>query len=242
MTSPATWAADFKSLSAFHAVSLAIFCGSIGVSLLLGRKWRGSPAERRLRLGWGIFIVLFQILTIVHWFLPANFEIQTSLPLHVCDLVVWAAALSMLTPSRVGRVLTYFFGVGLSTQGFLTPTLQVGYADLEYWLFWIGHTQIIGTGIYLIVVDGYRPSIRDLRLAIFVGLAYVAVMATFDALTGLNYGYVGPVTPDVPTLIDRLGPWPGRVFLLVGIVITLFVLMWGVWPLARRLRKATHPE
>lgn len=238
----ADWATSFSSFTAFHAVTLATFLAWIGLALLIGRRLRGTPGERTLRHGWGAFIVIFQLGTTVFWLLPSNFDLGRSLPLHVCDLVVWPAAFAMFSEARWPRMLVYFFGVGLSTQGFLTPVVEEGYADIRFWLFWIGHTQIIGTGVYLIVVLGYRPSGRDLVQAIAAGVAYVAAMATFDAWLGVNYGYVGPITPDKPTIIDRLGSWPGRVFILVGIVAILFTIMWGIWPVAMRVRAARTPS
>ena len=45
-------------------------------------------------------------------------------------------------------------------------------------------------------------------------------MLPFNAITRLNYGYVGPDQPIQPPALKFFGPWPGRVapMLLVAIL------------------------
>jgi uncharacterized membrane protein YwaF len=92
-------------------------------------------------------------------------------------------------------------------------------------LFWIGHTQILGSAVYLVAVQRWRPTIRDLGVAIVTTAVYILLVLPLDAALGVDYGNVGPGSS--PTAF--LGPWPLRVFWLLVLEGTLFVLMWLPW-------------
>lgn len=233
--------AEFHPFTLEHALSAGVCVALMFVAAVAGRAWRETPRERALRHAWGWMIVLVQGLALFWWFLPANFQFGASLPLHLCDLAVWAAAVAMLTERRWARTLLYFWGIGLSTQAFLTPTLDEGPGRPQFWLFWIGHTQIVGSAVYDVLVRGYRPRPRDLALACAVTLAYAAVTFVIDIAFGVNYGYVGQTSPDEPTIIDRLGPWPLRVVWMSLLVAAVYMALWAVWPLGERLRRGLLP-
>lgn len=236
------WLSEFRAFGPLHLASLVVWLGLLVAVVRLGWRWRDRPRERLLRRAIGVSILVTQSLAEVWWKLPANFDPRESFPLHVCDLAVWAACVAMLTDWRWPRTVVYFMGLGLSTQAFLTPIVQVGPAQVRYWLFWIGHTQIVGTAVYLLVVCRYRPGLRDYLLAVGLTAAYVALILPVDLLMGWNYGYVGPSVPDAPTLLDRLGPWPGRVVLMALMVWAVFTVMWLVpaWLEQRRSGATTE--
>lgn len=215
----------------------------------LGRCWKETPREARFRRLWGWTILVYQTFYCIWWLIPPQFDwnkpdFTEALPLQVCDIAAFLAGLAMVTHWRPWRTMLYFWGIGLSTQAFFTPVVQVGPAHSYYWMFWIGHTMIVGSAIYDIVVCRYRPSLRDLRLVILVSLAYGAAIFTFNYLTGFNYAYIGNRTPKAPTLIDKLGPWPHRVGILALIVMADYLLLWAVWPITRALtgRKLRDPQ
>lgn len=169
------------------------------------------------------------------WLSPAQFSWESSLPLHICDLGGLLASLALLTGSRTLTTLLIFWGLGLSTQAYATPVVRVGPGATEFWIFWESHTLIIGSAIYCIAVRGYRARWRwggrgkfpcgDVGVAFALTLVYLAVMLPLDVLTGWNYGYVGNTKPEVPTLIDKLGPWPWRLFPLAALVLAAFGLV-----------------
>jgi hypothetical integral membrane protein (TIGR02206 family) len=224
------WSESFRAFSAHHVV-VVLVCAGVMLSLcLLGRRWmrqdRTRPRERRLRVAWAVFIAAWQVAAQAWWLLPGNFVLDKSLPLHVCDIAAMLAPVALLTGWRAARTIVWFWGVGLSTQAFFTPVLAEGCADPEYWLFWVGHTQIVGTAAYLAAVMGYRPSWRDLALATSLSLLYAGAMVALNVSLGTNYGYVGPSKPERPTVIDALGPWPGRVTWLCLIGTGAMALTW----------------
>ncbi|MDX9910946.1 MAG: TIGR02206 family membrane protein [Phycisphaerales bacterium] len=229
-----SWLDTFHSFSLPHAIVVLAFILATGASCVLGRRWRGRPAERMLRLAWAWTTIAWQSAAVVWWLLPRNFDLYESLPIHVCDLAAWIAPLALLTQRRWLRTMLYFWGIGLSTQAFLTPVLQEGPTYLKFWLFWVGHTQIVGSAVYDLVVLRYRPTRRDFITAFTISLVYILAALAFNIAMHTNYAYVGNSAPDRPTIIDALGRWPLRVLWLSMIVTVLFLVLWLIWPAARR--------
>lgn len=233
------WLDRFHAFGTVHVVVVLVAAVLIAGSCMLGRRWRkhgpawGEPMLRGVwvgfTIGWQGFATLWYL---VHW------DLQDSLPLHVCDLAGWIAPLALWTQRWWLRALLYFWVIALSTQAFATPVVQDGVGRLQFWLFWIGHLQIVGSAIYDAAVLGFRPRFRDFLFAAVTLGAYGVVMLGFDLAFGTNYGYVGRSNPSAPTIIDHLGPWPGRVFLLYGLALIAMALTWVVWPLCARMAGA----
>ncbi|MEM7628066.1 MAG: TIGR02206 family membrane protein [Planctomycetota bacterium] len=224
--------AEFHAFSLHHAVVIAV-CALVVIGLCLLGRWAGTRAELRLRRAWIAVLIAWQAWMLVWWLLPANFEPQDSYPLHLCDLAVWLAPVALLSERRWSRGLLYFWAIGLSTQAFATPVLSEGAGEWRYWSFWIGHTQIVGSAVYDIVVRRFRPHAGDLGFAVGVGAAYAAAMFAFNVRTGFNYGYVGPSSPGPRTVLDALGPWPLRAVWVVLLATLAQVLAWLPWAAAR---------
>jgi len=229
------WGKEFKPFTLYHLLMAGSGVVIMMGSWWIGRNWRGTPKEDRFRKGWGWTVVVYKILETVWYNWPSNFDIQESLPLQLCDLAAFVAAVAMITQRRTWRAVLYFWAIGLSTQAFFTPILRMGYQSWNFWFFWISHTMIIGSAMYDIVVRRFRPGVRDLVLGLAWSVAFTIMVMIVNAIWHTNYGYVGNTRPLNPTIIDKLGSWPLRVFKLAGVVVVLFVILWGVWPLSRRL-------
>lgn len=245
---PSNWAQDFKPFTVFHLVTVAVCVAIMAVASVVGRLWYHTPKENRFRIGWAMFCLLYQIGVSIYWFWPGNFTWARSLPLMLCDLAAFIAAYAMFRPDqRWALTMLYFWGIGLSSQAFVTPVLQDGYMHDSYWRFWIGHIVIVGSAIYAVAVLRYRPSTRDWIQASLITIAYailvVIVNLVIDAMHVLpagvraNYGYIGNTTPRNPTIIDNLGTWPLRIFLVAGIVMSVFAILWAVWRAVRTMVK-----
>ncbi|MFN0132751.1 MAG: TIGR02206 family membrane protein [Phycisphaerales bacterium] len=255
---PHDWVNEFVSFSLFHLLTVCVFGTAMLAACKYGRMCGETPREARFRRGWGWLVIVYQSYYTFGYlfpktlFFPSKFSWEESLPLQVCDLAAFVAGAAMVWQTRWLRALLYFWGIGLSTQAFFTPTLRTGLGSAHYWMFWIGHTMIVGSAVYDIVVRRFRPTARDLGITTLISLAYLAVAFGTNFLldrSGLlapgvvsNYGYIGNTRPENPTLIDDLGPWPGRVFILVAIVLADFVLLWGIWRVAALFRRKPAPR
>lgn len=233
----------FHPFSVAHAIALAWTGALLAVAILLGRHTRHTAGQRTLDRFLAGGAVVTNVFSIVYFATPPRLSWAESLPLQLCDLACLAAPVALLAPERCrwARTLVYFWGLGLSSQAFITPTLTESFPSLRYFQFWLLHLVIVGTAVYDVLARGYRPTLKDLRLALAVSILwFVLVFALNIALARLglgeaNYGYNANTRPTNPTLIDQLGPWPLRALWLGLIGTAIVTFWWAVWPVSRRL-------
>ncbi len=146
----ADWGSAFRAFTAFHAVMagacVAAIAGVTLVGVVSGRR------EARFRVCWGWAILGFKLVETAIDLRPGRFKLEESLPVQVCDLAAFIAAGAMITQRRTLRTLLYFWGIGLCSQALITPTLSGGWRALDFWFFWIGHTMILGSASYDLIV------------------------------------------------------------------------------------------
>ena len=221
------WLREFEAYSAFHALTLLVCFTGVALACALGRRL-GPDRERRWRLALGWSIVAFQVFATIWRLLPGNFDLNESLPLHLCRVVVWVAALSLLTGDRRAHAVCFFWGLGLSTQGFITPMWTHGLASVEFWLFWVSHTQILLAAVYALTVRGFRATRSDLMFASVTGVALAGVVIAINLALGTNYSYLGRGQYEARCVVDLLGPWPWRAPAMVMGSLAIFGMLYGV--------------
>ena len=229
------WGSEFKAFTPYHATMLGLCLLAIVAACVIGLRLRGSAREKRFRVMWGWVVLFYKIAETVHDCWPGRFDLKDSLPLQVCDLAAFLAAGAMITQRRTLRALLYFWGLGLSPQAVLMPTLTAGYRSLDFWFFWGSHTMVIGSAVYDLIVMRFRPSFRDLAIAAGWILAYALIVTGVNLGFQVNYGFIGNTNSGNPPAIERLGPWPLRAIKVCSAVGGLFVVMWAVWAVGRRV-------
>lgn len=237
------WLDTFAPFTAIHAATVAALSLAMGAACYMGRSWIGTPREDRFRRAWGWTVIAFQCWYVVWYLLPWRFNWRESLPLQVCDMAAFVAGLAMVTQSRPWRIILYFWGIGLSTQAFFTPTVSDGAGHLKFWMFWLSHTAIVGSAVYDLIVKRFRPTAADLGKAILwtytlcLTVFFFNVVMSAETGQAISYWYIGDSKPSTPSPLDGLGPWPRRAAIVMGLVIAEFVVLWAVWPLLRMLRR-----
>lgn len=224
----------FKPFSLTHAAVLVGFVTLTTFTVMLRRRWRDTPRAGLLDRSLAALAFVAYLVVNTWPLLPRHFDWSWSLPLHMCDLVTLCVPFALATRYPPARALLYFWGLGLSTQGLITPDLQDGPARVGFWMFWLAHYSVIGGAVYDVAARGYRPTWKDYRTSLLAGLAYIAVVLPLDVHLGVNYGYVGPAKPGQPTIVDALGPWPWRVGVMIVLGAAATALLMLPWEIARR--------
>ena len=236
------WFVDFAPYSWQHLASSCFFLGIIGVLVAIGLRWRGTRRERRLRLIWGCIALAAQSFELYWWCRPSFFQAHISLPLHICDLAAWFAVFCLLTDARLLQSLLFYFGLFLSSMAFFTPVIgeREGMGTLRFWLFFIGHTHIVGAAIYYFVVIKYRPTWRDFFIVVGLGVNYVVIVTFLNAWLheDANYGFLGS-REGQPKVVYILGSYPTRIVWMSLIVTAIFALATLI---CRRRKSASLPH
>lgn len=195
---------------------------------------RGAEPKFRRALGWSTLgMTLFSAIGYVTY---AVDEPGKYLPLQICDIAGMVAPLALLTGWRPLRAVLYFWGIGLTTQGFITPIVTQGPDDWMFWWFWMNHFVIVFAALYELIVAGFRPDRRDLLRTVGITAVYATIIFFFDRATGWNYLFLGESKPQATTLIDALGPYPLRVVWIVLLALLMHLLVYAPWAILRRLR------
>lgn len=226
----------FRLFSPTHAAVAVCFAAATVALVALRRRLRDRLHAERLDRILALFALVGCIVANAWPLWPRHFRLDWSLPLHVCDLMTMCVPFAIASDRRSTRALLYFWGLGLCTQGFITPDLTDGPAHFGFWSFWLAHAAIVGGALYDVLARGYRPTWQDFRLTLLVDVAYVAVILPLDVLLGVNYAFIGPTTPAQPSIVDALGPWPLRVPVILALGVAATALLMLPWEIIRRVR------
>lgn len=214
---------------AAHLVMLTVFGAGVPAAVLLGRLVRpraSRTVSRALALLLLAAAVPSQILDIA-----TRFEMGVSLPLHLSDLAWMAAAVALWTGRRSAVALTYFWGLVLTTQAIITPSLGEDFPDPRFFAFWALHLLVVWSAVYLVWGLGLTPRWREYRIVLVVTLGWAVGAYAFNVAAGTNYGYLVR-KPGSGSVLDLLGPWPVYVVAEIAIVAVVWALM--TWPWERR--------
>jgi hypothetical integral membrane protein (TIGR02206 family) len=207
----------FVPFSAMHALAVGVSAMVIITLCVWGRR-----DDRRAVTAWLVGILLVQSVNVIYFALVQPLDWSVALPFQLCDLMGWIAGLALAARWSWARTASVYIGLCLCSQAFVTPTLTEGPHSIRFWLFFATHVQIVGSGLYEIIVRGYQLTFRNAGTALGLMVLYALLFVPVNVLTGWNYGFVGPSRPAAPTVIDALGPWPQRLLWMFVIVAGAF--------------------
>jgi len=225
---PSRMPQPFAPFSAMHGWAILAGATAILFLILLGK--RGGRSERAAR-----FTLAFLCLSAFGYSQAAWAagggppDLDSTLPLHMCDLAAFIGGFALLTGKRLLATLTYFWGLAATVQALATPAITVGFPHPAFISFFLHHFAIVGTAFYLPIVVGWRaerPWWKDPLKALMWANVYLLVAVTANALWGTNFAFAAH-KPVNPSLLDHLGPWPLYLVwmqLLAGLFFSLLAL------------------
>jgi len=199
--------------------------GTVGL-LAAGPRLRGTPRERQVAvvLAWGNLV--FGVASSVTALFP--FSAEHSLPLQICDLAWIVVAWALLTLRPLPTALTYYWGLTLSVQALVQPTLTEPFPELEFFVFWGKHVLIVWGAVYLCLSLRHGPDWASYRRAVRWTFGWLVVVLCLNVALDANYGYVNG-KPSEATVLDVLGPWPVYVVAEMAIVMVGWALITLPW-------------
>lgn len=220
----------FIPFSSSHWFMLLLVAAGAVLVVCLGRALRGIRAEKNLTRGFAIVLLAYAGTMLIVDSLPARWNIDESLPLHISDLTWMTAVYALWTRSRWAFALTYYWGLTLNPQAMITPAVRPGFPDFAFIDFWLQHALVVWAAVYLTWGLGLRPDWAAFRTAAAVTVGWAVVVFCFNAVAGTNYGFLN-AKPDNPSALDLMGPWPRYLVVEPVVVLTLWALI--TWPWTR---------
>jgi hypothetical integral membrane protein (TIGR02206 family) len=203
----------FVMFGASHLVALAL---TLAVPLALALLVRRKPWDRPVR--WALAAVL--LLGWIGWYVAdardGLLHLDNGLPLNLCDWAEAALIVALLTRSVVAYELGYFWGLGGTLQGVLTPTIYWDWPSLQFVFFFLQHSGVVAVLLYLTLGTRLRPRWLSLGRVVAASFVYLGAVALADWALGVNYGFLR-AKPLTASLFDMLSPWPWYIPELVAI-------------------------
>ncbi len=209
----------FQSFTGQHFGLMAFFVVVFVALVVFGRR---HGDDERFRRGFAVLMLVVCIPLQTLQLLPSDFTLGTSLPLQYCDLTWMVAVVALWTRTWWAVALTFYWGLTLTVQAIVTPSLGQEFPDPRFFMYWGMHFLSVWAAGWL-AASGSGPTWRGYRLAVVVTAVWAGAVMVFNEATGTNYGYLNRKPPGA-SLLDLMPGWP--VYVLIEIV-----LVTGIWAL-----------
>lgn len=220
----------FELLGVPHLVGLAVIA-LINLALITGGRRLSERARRRVRYGLAGVLLVTETSWHVWNIVVGMWTVQTLLPLHLCSILIWLSAVMLLTENYTIYEFVYFMGIGGALQALLTPDAGIyGFPHYRFFEVLVSHGALVTSGVYMTVVEGFRPVPRSL-VRVFVGSnLYMALVGIVNTVLGSNYLFVAR-KPETASLLDVLPPWPWYIPVLELIGLVTMALLYAPFAL-----------
>jgi hypothetical integral membrane protein (TIGR02206 family) len=205
------------------AVALTLIA-PLALALLARHEHLGRHADRLTRIGLTGFLALGWICWYGQTLGRHELRLGNGLPMNLCDWAEIALIIALLTRRQFAYELGYFWGLGGTLQGVLTPPLYYDFPDLQFIFFFIQHGGVVAALLYLTLGVRMRPTLGSLPRVIAASFCYLIAAALVDWVLGVNYGFLR-AKPLGQNLLTQMSPWPWYIPELVAAGIA-FVLLY----------------
>jgi hypothetical integral membrane protein (TIGR02206 family) len=215
----------FHFLDATHITAVAVI---VLINILLFLKGSKLPPLGRKIFRYGLALVLLANEALWHWWnwKIGYWSVEYMLPLHLCNLLVFISAFTLVTKNYHAYEFLYFMGLCGATQILITPDPGIfGFPHVRFFMVFVAHGGIATAAIYVTVVEKFRPHGKSLLWVALVMNIYVLIILWVNAQLGSNYLFIA-YKPPLPTMIDYLGPWPWYILSMEAIGLACSLLLY----------------
>ncbi len=209
-----------------HLSIVGIFI-AIWLSFFYFRKVWNEKQIKSIRISLAVMLAAAEISIHIWWAYWGIWNIQTTLPLHLCSVMVWVTVYTALTDNRNLYEFTYFLGIGGALQAFLTPADGAMYDIPHYRIMQtlIAHGLLITIPIFMTIVEGLRPTLASFKRIFIWTNIYMVIIFFINRILGSNYLFIAQKPPS-PTLMDVLSPWPWYIPQLEVLAFVIFFILY----------------
>ena len=180
-----------------------------------------------------IVILLIKLAELSYRHIYVGEPIYSLLPLHMCNLTLIIAILTMLTKSQKLFQLTYFWCLG-ALFAVITPDIKYSFPHPLTLSFYITHFYLLFAAIYGILFFNFKPTFKG-WINSFITLNIFAFIIFFiNKKLGTNYLYANRI-PNFSSPLDYFGQWP---YYIIVVEVIYLILTYGIYyPFRRKTYK-----
>lgn len=176
-----------------------------------------------------IIILLIKIAELSYRHIYVGEPIHSLLPLHMCNLTLIIAILTMLTKSQKLFQLTYYWCLG-ALFAVITPDIKYSFPHPLTLSFYITHFYLLFAAIYGILFFNFKPTFKGWVNAFITLNIFAFIIFFVNKKLGTNYLYVNRI-PDFSSPLDYFGQWP---YYIIVVEVIYLILTYGIYYPFRR--------
>lgn len=180
-----------------------------------------------------VVILLIKLAELSYRHIYVGELIYSLLPLHMCNLTLIIAILTMLTKSQKLFQLTYYWCLG-ALFAVITPDIKYSFPHPLTLSFYITHFYLLFAAIYGILFFNFKPTFKGWVNAFITLNIFAFVIFFINKKLGTNYLYVNRI-PNFSSPLDYFGQWP---YYIIVVEIIYLILTYGIYyPFRRKTYK-----
>jgi hypothetical integral membrane protein (TIGR02206 family) len=153
-----------------------------------------------------------------------TWSVRYDLPLQLTDAISVTAVYALWTRRTPAVELVYFWSLTASLQATITPDLSWTFPSVYYFTYFIYHVGAIVGACLLVLGCRQYPRPGAVRRVYVATLAWAAIAALGDVLTGGNYMFLRK-KPEYSSLLNVMGPWPWYIASTLVLALVLLVIV-----------------
>lgn len=190
----------------------------------LGHINKAPFLDKLIRFSLAILLIGNDIFTQIHEVDLGDWRLSWSLPLQLCDLSLYAVAISLIWKRQIIWELAYYWGLGGSFLATLTPDLPVSFPNFYFISFFIQHGGILAGVLYLTLSHRFPLPFASIKRVWIITNGYTLLIAGFNYIMDTNYLFICQ-KPVHASILNFFGPWPLYVLgMEVLFTLSLFIL------------------
>ncbi|OXM15248.1 TIGR02206 family membrane protein [Paenibacillus herberti] len=230
----------FILFSPSHLVSLGLITAAVVLLYLFRRPLaRSKPARGRLILA--ALLAVCEILLNIWYFSNGIFQASSTLPFELCSISLYLSILMLLLRSRFLFHIVYFTAIGGALQALATPALGYAFPHFRFLEFFAAHGLLILSALYMVWVEGFRPTLRSVFTALIATNVIAAIVFVVNYLSGANYMFLAR-KPPTASMLDFLGPYPWYILSLEAAALLIFLALYLPFAIARSRSKQNQQQ
>ena len=180
-----------------------------------------------------VVILLIKLAELSYRHIYVGEPIYSLLPLHMCNLTLIIAILTMLTKSQKLFQLTYYWCLG-ALFAVITPDIKYSFPHPLTLSFYITHFYLLFAAIYGILFFNFKPTFKGWVNAFITLNIFAFIIFFINKKLGTNYLYVNRI-PDFSSPLDYFGQWP---YYIIVVEVIYLILTYGIYyPFRRKTYK-----
>ena len=156
-----------------------------------------------------------------------TWSVKYTLPLQLTDAISAVSIAALLTQPQLLVELAYYWSFTASLQAVLTPDLGQSFPSVFYFTYFTYHVGAIVAASFLVFGCHLYPRPGSVWKVFAITLAWTAVVAAGDLITGGNYMYLRS-KPAHHSLLSLMGPWPWYVVGGTALGLALLLVVAGL--------------